>query len=175
MRLIRRGLVLALNLSSPAEREEKGCQAPGLASRPGCTRAARLVAMPPLTQHCIVQAHIDHGFEVQHAEVALWVRDVELKPPHLFPLPDSLLWTPHYLQPLCGTHTPEVPSVPADEKKTPAGLEAWKHSGSGGWAPLEAKQRPIFVFFCPASLGSLCPSHQAPSPAQLTWSALTQP
>lgn len=92
----------------------------------------------PLTQHCIVQAHIDHGFQVQHAEVALWVRVVEcelplLPPPHLSPSPDSLPGTPGYLQPLHGAHTPEVTTIPADEEKTSSGLEAWgKRVGGGG-------------------------------------------
>lgn len=86
MRLIRRGLVLAWNLSSPAEGEEKGCQTQGWAPRPGAPEGPQQVAPPPLTQHRIVQAHVDHGFEVQHAEVTLGVRGVEFNPP---PLPTA--------------------------------------------------------------------------------------
>lgn len=84
MRLIRRGLVLAWNLSSPAERDA------GLKAWPrgqGAPEGAQVVALPLLTQHCVVQAHIDYGFEVQHAEVALWVRGVEYEIP--LPLPTA--------------------------------------------------------------------------------------
>jgi hypothetical protein len=34
-------------------------------------RGPRWWHCPQLTQHCIVQAHIDYSFEVQHAKVAL--------------------------------------------------------------------------------------------------------
>lgn len=57
-------------------------------SRGQCTEGAQLVALSPLTQHCIVQAHVDYGFEVQYTEVALWVRNVEYETPYLSPLPD---------------------------------------------------------------------------------------
>lgn len=45
MRLIRRGLVFAWNLSSPVERD-KGCQALGWAPRPACTQQ-----VPPIPTH----------------------------------------------------------------------------------------------------------------------------
>lgn len=72
----------------------------------GAPEGAQVVALPPLTQHCVVQAHIDYGFEVQHAEVALWVMGVEYEPPPpalptawLPPqdptLPLATPWSPH--------------------------------------------------------------------------------
>lgn len=44
-----------------------------------------MVAVLQLTQHCVVQAHIDYSFEVQHAEVALWVKGVKNEIPPLLP------------------------------------------------------------------------------------------
>lgn len=40
----------------------------------GAPNGARWRHCPPLTQHCVVQAHIDHSLQVQHTKVALWVR-----------------------------------------------------------------------------------------------------
>lgn len=80
MRLIRRGLVLAWNLSSPAGRKTE-LQAPGCWGLRGGDRDKGLYKFrgpgggpARLTQHCIVQAHVDHSSEVQHAEVALQQR-----------------------------------------------------------------------------------------------------
>lgn len=44
-----------------------------------------MVTLPLLTQHSVVQAHIDYSFEVQQAEVALWVRGVEYEHTQLLP------------------------------------------------------------------------------------------
>lgn len=82
MRLIRRGLVLAWNLSSPVERDTRLKAWPG---RQGAPEGAQMVAVLQLTQHCVVQAHIDYSFEVQHAEVALWVKGVKNEIPPLLP------------------------------------------------------------------------------------------
>lgn len=64
-----------------------------------------MVALPLLTQHGIVQAHIDHGFEMQQAKVALWGRGMEYEASPLVPtawlpaqgptLPPATLWSPH--------------------------------------------------------------------------------
>lgn len=127
-----------------------------------------MVALPLLTQHGIVQAHIDHGFEVQQAKVALWGRGMAYEAsPYLSPLPGYLPRAPPYLQPLCGAHTPKVTSIPADEEKTSSRLEAWGQSGEGEWARLGSKQRHplLLVVLCPSPLGSLLPSHQVPNPA----------
>ena len=119
-------------MSSPAERE--GCQALGLAPRGRVyPMGARCWHCSPLTQHCIVQAHIDHGFKVQHAEVALWVRVVEcelplLPPPHLSPLPDSLPRTP-----VTSNHSmePTLPKSPPSQLMKRRLRRGWKPGGSG--------------------------------------------
>lgn len=68
-------------------------------------RGPQVVALPLLTQHSIVQAHIDYSFEVQQAEVALWMRGMEYEPSHASPyclaacpdptLPLAIPWSPH--------------------------------------------------------------------------------
>lgn len=79
MRLTRSGLVLAMNLSSPGGLW--GVRAGPLPENPDIwdpqhPSPENPGAGPPLTQHCVVQADVGDGFEMQDAEIPLWGRRV---------------------------------------------------------------------------------------------------